>query len=369
MTARALVHMQPQAAPPQSRCQDDVGMDSTPRLRLSGQGDLIAAVPHLLGFPPEQSLVLVGLRQPHSSVAITMRVDLPPDRPDCAPSLEELEPLGQALLSHGATECLAMIMTELPDQGGLQPYVDVVADLDEALAAAGVEVCDIVLVRTGRWRSYLCLDQQCCPAEGTVLPQASAELAAYAAFSGSVVRASRSALVAMIATDPGAMAAAQRALVHVGREMADAAAAGTSEAFKLRIEKTIESRIKVLATGAARPMGHRDVARISIAMVDRQLRDRVAAHCLQETASAAESLWIDLLQRVPPPLDAAPATMLALSAWARGDGAMANVALDRALGSDPGYSLAQLVRTALDHALPPETVRTMLDPRPAAEAG
>jgi len=46
---------------------------------------------------------------------------------------------------------------------------------------------------------------------------------------------------------------------------------------------------------------------------------------------------------------------------------MANVALDRALDSDPGYSLARLVRTALDHALPPGTVREMLaDPSVAA---
>ena len=43
----------------------------------------------------------------------------------------------------------------------------------------------------------------------------------------------------------------------------------------------------------------------------------------------------------PSPLDAAPATLLAVCAWLRGDGAMANVALNRALDSDPGYRLAR----------------------------
>lgn len=343
-------------------------MDSTPKLRLSGPGSLIAAVPHLLGFPPEQSLVLIGLRGPRSRLGITMRADLPPDGPDNAPSVDELEPLAQALLRDGASECLAMLMTECPDDDGLAPYVDLVANLDQALFGCGIEVSDIVLVRAGRWRSYLCSDPYCCTAEGTPVPPASGELAAYAAYSGSVVRDSRAALISMIAPDLVAIAATERALDHVCRELAEASGTGGSEAYRERVEDFIDRRVEALAGGTARSLTHRDVARIAVALIDRPLRDRVAGHCLRETASAAESLWIDLLRRLPPPLDAAPATLLALSSWARGDGALANVALDRALDSDPGYSLAQLVRTALDHALPPGTVREMLD-YPSAEAG
>lgn len=343
-------------------------MDSTPKLRLSGPGSLIAAVPHLLGFPPEQSLVLIGLSGPRSRLGITMRADLPPDGFDAAPSVEELQPLAEALLRDDATECLAMVMTECRDEGGLAPYVDLVANLDEALFERGIEVNDIVLVRAGRWRSYLCPDPHCCPTEGTAVPAPSGELAAYAAYSGSVVRDSRTALIEMIAPDPVAIAATERALDHVCREMADASSSGMSDAYRERVEQFIDGRVRTLAAGTARSLTHRDVARISVALIDRPLRDRVAGHCLRETASAAESLWIDLLRRLPPPLDAAPATLLALSSWARGDGALANVALDRALDSHPGYSLAQLVRTALDHALPPGTVREMLA-HPAAEAG
>jgi len=343
-------------------------MDRTPKLRLSCPGSLIAAVPHLLGFPPAQSLVLVGLRGPRSRLGITMRTDLPPDGPEWAPSVEELEPLAEALLRDGASECLAMVMTECPDQNGLTPFVDLVANLGEALFECGIEVNDIVLVRADRWRSYLCSDPQCCPAEGTPVPAASGELAAYAAYSGSVVRDSRAELDSLIAPDPAALAATERALDHVFAEMAEASGTGTSEAYREGIEDLIDRRVQTLAAGTASSLRHRDVARIAVALIDRQLRDRVATHCLQETASAAESLWIDLLRRVPSPLDAAPATLLALSSWARGDGAMANVALDRALASEPGYSLAQLVRTALDHALPPGTVREMLA-YPAAEVG
>jgi len=343
-------------------------MDSTPRIRLSGPANLIAAVPHLIGFPPEESLVLVGLCGPQSRLGLTMRADLPPDEPDRVPDVAELEPLAQALHSDGASECLAMIMTETPDRDGLSPYLDLVANLDEALSMRNVEASDIVLVRSGTWRSYLCVDPQCCPAQGSVLPSPSGELAAYAAYSGAVVRDSRAALVALLAPDGAAVAATERALDHVCAEMAQASASGASEAYRERIELVIDRRIRSLAAGHAGTLTHRDVARISVALIDRQLRDRVAGHCLTDSAAAAESLWIDLVRRLPSPLDAAPATLLALSSWARGDGAMANVALERALDSDRHYSLAQLVRTALDHALPPGTVREMLT-HPAARAG
>ena len=343
-------------------------MESTPKLRLSGPGSLIAAVPHLLGFPPEESLVLVGLNGPRSRLGLTMRADLPADGPTSAPTVDELEPLVEALLRDGSSQCLAMVISECADQDGVAPYVDLVAHLDEALFSARLEASDIVLVRAGCWRSYLCPDPHCCPVEGTAVPPAHGELAAYAAYSGSVVRDSRSALISMIAPDPDAVAATERALDHVCQEMADASSSGTSQAYRDRIERAIDRRVSALVAGTARPLSHRDVARMSVALVDRPLRDRVAGHCLQESASAAESLWIDLLRRLPTPLDAAPATLLALSSWARGDGAMANVALDRALDSNPGYSLAQLVRTALDHALPPGTVREMLA-YPSAEAG
>lgn len=343
-------------------------MDSLPRLRLAGPGNLIAAIPHLLGFPPEQSLVLVGLSGARARVGITMRADLPGDGLDHAPEVEELQPLVEALLRDGAAACLAMVITECPDDDGVAPYIDLVARLDEALFEGGLEVSDIVLVRAGCWRSYLCPDPRCCPVAGTPVPRAPGDLAAYAAYSGSVVRDSRSALVALIASDSVAVASTERALEYVCREMADASDAGTSEAYRERAEHSIEQRVAALAAGSARPLSHRDAARICVALIDRPLRDRIAGNCLEETAAAAESLWIDLLRRAPAPLDAAPATLLAMSSWARGDGAMANVALDRALDSDPSYSLALLLRTALDHALPPGTVREMLA-YPRAEAG
>ena len=46
--------------------------------------------------------------------------------------------------------------------------------------------------------------------------------------------------------------------------------------------------------------------------------------------------------------------------WLRGDGAMADVALTRALRSEPGHALARLLRQGLDSCLPPAELRSLI---------
>src|SRR4051794_41800677 len=47
-----------------------------PVLRLSSSDDVLAAVPYLLGFHPERSLVVLGLAGPKGRLGVTMRMDL-----------------------------------------------------------------------------------------------------------------------------------------------------------------------------------------------------------------------------------------------------------------------------------------------------
>ena len=91
-----------------------------------------------------------------------------------------------------------------------------------------------------------------------------------------------------------------------------------------------------------------------------RVRDRALTLALGEDAPAAEQLWTECTRRAPAPLDAAPATLLAVGAWLRGDGAMANVALERALDSRPTYTLARLLADGLAACLPPAELRAML---------
>jgi hypothetical protein len=61
----------------------------------------------------------------------------------------------------------------------------------------------------------------------------------------------------------------------------------------------------------------------------------------------------DLTRRAEPPYGASPAALLAFCAWQRGDGALANLAADRALADDPGYRLARLLAQAFTAGLDP----------------
>ncbi|HWR46990.1 MAG TPA: DUF4192 family protein, partial [Pseudonocardiaceae bacterium] len=65
------------------------------------------------------------------------------------------------------------------------------------------------------------------------------------------------------------------------------------------------------------------------------------------------------VRATPAPERAEPAALLALSAYVRGDGALAGVALDAALHACPQHSLSGLLRAALDAGLPPELLRSI----------
>jgi hypothetical protein len=62
----------------------------------------------------------------------------------------------------------------------------------------------------------------------------------------------------------------------------------------------------------------------------------------------------------PPPHDAQVCALIGWVAHARGDGALANVAIDRALGTDPVCGLARLCRQALESQVAPSELRRLV---------
>jgi hypothetical protein len=90
------------------------------------------------------------------------------------------------------------------------------------------------------------------------------------------------------------------------------------------------------------------------------VRATALQRCAGPDGAAAEQLWAALAREMPDPEAAEPATLLAVSALLRGDGAMANVALDRAERAWPGHTFSGLVRRAADAGLRPSRVRKLL---------
>ena len=77
-------------------------------------------------------------------------------------------------------------------------------------------------------------------------------------------------------------------------------------------------------------------------------------------------LWTDLTRRARPGYVAPAASLLAFAAWQCGNGALANIALERALADDPRYSMARLLRGVLDAAVPPRLARLPMTPQDVA---
>ena len=337
-------------------------------VRIRDVGEIAAGLPHLLGFRPRESVVLLSLGgESGRRVGLTVRADIPP--PEHNRELAAL--LSRSLVTDRPDGALVLVVSEAGDEDspgdrGL-PHHDLVWEMCRALSRLAVPVADTLLVRAGRWWSYDCPDSCCEPGAGTPLPAEVAELAVASIATGTVVEAARENLVARIAPPPEHDATAMAAVcaqVGVGLS-ADLLDTGPEPAA-LESWAAVMAGIARCRPGAALapPLTDEDVARIVWGLRDGEVRDLALELALGArdpgSPAAAEQLWTECTRRAPAPLDAAPATLLAVSAWLRGDGAMANIALDRALASAPGYGLATLLREALRACMTPADLRALL---------
>ncbi|WNV74015.1 DUF4192 domain-containing protein [Geodermatophilus sp. DSM 44513] len=340
--------------------------DPTPPLvRLSEPADVLSALPYLIGFHPQESVVVVALGgDTGNRVCLTARADLP----DRATSPEVARDLARRVATEDPAGVVVAVVTASPDEHDRRPGGDpraglphrgVVHDVVAALADEGIPVRDALLLRGGRWWSYDCPEPCCVPGAGTALPGGVPALAAASVAAGQVVARDRGELEGRIAPVDGAARAAMEAVTwrlvdrraHAAREDPDAEARRSWDALLAALRRC--------GPGGSR-LPDRQVAGVLWALADVRVRDRALGLALGEDAPAAELLWTECTRRAPAPLDAAPATLLAVSAWLRGDGAMAGVALQRALDSRPTYRLAQLLAEGLAACLPPRELRTLV---------
>ena len=339
---------------------------SRPVVSLSDSADIAAALPHLVGFHPHESVLLVALGGPTGNrVGLTVRADLPPP----ASSAAVVRALVRSVATDDPAGVVVAVVSEAPDEraplpggdvlAGL-PHRDVVHDAVVALAALDIPVRDTLLVRSGRWWSYDCPEPCCAPGAGAPLPGGVSPLAAASAAAGQVVARDRAALEARIAPLDGPARAAMEATTWRLVDRRARAARVDADAEARRSWDAVSRAVRRCRPPEAGRLPDREVAGVLWALADVRVRDRALTLALGDDAPAAELLWTECTRRAPAPLDAAPATLLAVSAWLRGDGAMANVALERALDSRPTYTLARLLADGMAACLPPVKLKAML---------
>jgi hypothetical protein len=104
-----------------------------------------------------------------------------------------------------------------------------------------------------------------------------------------------------------------------------------------------------------------------LALYDRRVHDiLLLPDDNQQRAAATETLLIALVRGTPPPERAEPAACLAVAAYLRGDGVLAQIALEHAHDADPDHHLTELLRAALHTMLAPAQLREIVQKAAAA---
>jgi len=348
---------------------DDHPPASRPTLivRAGSPRQLLAIVPHLVGFVPQASLVVIGTSPPRDRVRVTLRYDLP-DPPEADLAADIAAHAAAVLTSQRLAAAMAV------GYGSDALVAPVAYALRDAMATAGIELYDVLRAQAGRYWSYRCADEACCPAAGTPFDPSDDPHSAALAAAGLEVRADRAAVAAQVAPLGGITAesmrqATRRAEQHAAQLLKKVRKSGrTGAARQLIAAEGLNAVGTAIATYRAGGKFATDyqVAWLTVALRDLRVRDDAWARMDPAHANAHLRLWTDMTRRAQPGHVAPPAALLAFVAWQSGDGALANVALDRALTDDPGYSMALLLRQVIGAGAPPSLARLPMTPEEVA---
>jgi hypothetical protein len=340
------------------------GLAGKIKLRAATPDAVLAVVPHMLGFYPSRSLVVLGLG-PRQRVVVTFRYDLPEpvdfevadDIADHASSVLSRERITAALLvGYGPEELV----------------VPVVASTVRCLIGSGVDVHEVLRADSGRYWSMLCDDPGCCPAEGRFYDPGSHPAAAVLTDAGLTAQPDREALARTLQRSAGsadrircATLAAQlrlSQLVDYGEAMGD-------RIPRLRAARTgrreVQRAIRRYRSGASIDSVEH-LAWLAVLVADLRVRDDAWARMDPAHSANHCRLWTDIVRSAAVEFVPAPASLLAFAAWQSGNGALAVMAVERALAADPGYSMAHLIDSAVQAALPPAAARMPMSPAAVA---
>jgi hypothetical protein len=367
-------------------------------IRVSEPREVLAYIPHRLGFRPSESAVLVSLRAPRGQVGLVMRVDTC-DLADHDAGPQLARSAVTLLDRDGARRVMCVLYTDGPDPRGAPSSLhDAARHLREAVEGPFGDVDLRVVTPTGHLE-LACIDDRCCPPGGRPLHELeSTQVGAHMVLAGSSVLGSRDELARIDRADDQARRSVARVRRRWEQRCRDAWLAGPDGVETWREESVAAWRAAVELIDGTAPARGAPWGRLEAGLADRRVRDAVLVALVPGTADlpercvrgvvpspaddaamgAAMRRIMDGEEGVLPPREAcllheatlealvghgrsghqAPAlTLLAVLAWWRGDGARAQILLDRALTDDPEYRLATMLADLVGAAIGPGWVQ------------
>jgi hypothetical protein len=314
--------------------------------------DLVDATPYVIGFHPTESLVVLGISG--NRVFFGARYDLPP------PDGDDIVQLGAVIAAQQA-RCVAVLAYGPPTT--VEP---VIRRALEVLDAFRVRVLEAIRVHDGRWWSYFCSDPGCCPAEGTPFDTAASLIAAEATYRGQVALPSRQALVTLIAPVDGEARASMAAATARARSTLDRLLTDDqhgSRAVRRAGRLAVREAEKRYRSGRA--LLDDEIAWLGVLLLNPDVHEYTLGRLGDEEWRLA--LWTDVLRRVEPAYVPAAGCVLSYLAWRAGQGALARVAVDRALQADPQHPMAGLLDEVLGLGIGPHAMAALDSPSRLAD--
>lgn len=315
--------------------------------------DLLAAVPFLIGFHPEDSVVLMTFDNglPPRAQCFHARVDLPVT---AAGQVEVAAMLRGVVARNRAATVGLILYTQDAAAAGFLADLLITGLLDDE-----VEVIEAIRADGD---CFFVVDDPDDP--GTPYDLSTHPFTASQVLRGKVAHPSRAALAdSLVGTDEEDTAAiASAATVAADELLARIGSGDQVQVLLVEQARWVHTTVARLLVEPAAPTPS-EAARLLVLLSFEPIREVAWTEMTRAAAASHVRLWTGLVRRAPADLRSAVAGILALSAWLAGDGALAWCALDRAAEADPDDPLAQQVAALLESATPP----SVWVPTPATE--
>ncbi|MFG2987077.1 DUF4192 domain-containing protein [Streptomyces sp. NPDC048258] len=381
---------------PSDRPSITAGSATDPRITLRSPAELADALPYMLGFHPTDSLVMVAVHGEGGRFGGRLRVGIPATPAEWEDTARQVaDCLIRGSERRGAKpDGIVVFLCQEPlgEESGqrvmtrLRPLAQ---RIRLACGALDVPVLEALCLSAGRFWSYVCPDERCCPAEGSPLAAVGTSvMAAAATFAGLQVRGSLKDIEGRLMPLRGAVAAEMelaldRAAAALVPKILDGATREEVGAETLTLAQSLMRRMTLAPPVEGGPhaddwddalLGHDEAASLILGLQDREIRDIAAEWMEDEEAAPALRLWRALARRCVGAYGehaAAPLTLAGWVSWSTGDEPTARIALGLALRADGEYRFAQLLHHACNEGIDPEGLRECLreerrrrEPRP-----
>ncbi|MBO0810860.1 MAG: DUF4192 domain-containing protein [Microlunatus sp.] len=305
------------------------------RLKADRPEDLLAVLPYLLGFRPEESLVMMVVA--YRIVKVTVRVDLSEEAGGVA------RRFGAIAVAHRATGVVLVAYSSDPGRAD--------AMLGPVMAGLGrFGVIEALYTDGRRWWSRTC-SAACCPADGTPYEIESNRLAAEAVFHGMSSFADRSDVERLCAGPPEAD---HQVLRNLADDLLSDVLRPERSQRRLRMRELVTDYVTRRERGDQVLLSDRELVTLALLAVDLRVRDEAWVAMNRADAWIHVELWQQVVAHAIPDLAPPALCLLGVASWIDGQGTLQVCCSERARRLDPTYSMAGVLDDINLNAVPPD---------------